>query len=312
MAIKRKVAAKQGGVSRRETTTPPKKVKRKVPTEAKAAVPAVAKKAKKTLSPVVQNIQALVSQLSQAERVYYTSVRDLVGKSMQDEVLRYYDIGKQLLECQMKFPQSDAHKTIVLACSITDAHGRLYRKLAERFPDREEIESYVAMANPVTGWHIPLTTLYSIAMRSESRKQREKMVQVVIEEQMSQTTFDQRYPQGVNDNGDEVEVRVIRGASVIKRVQSSADKLVAACAELSLDTVKADFADPDIKTVQGARESRKTLQSVIDAAQVAIELYDSVIDNYQTEPADEESDEEGPEDDFEEDLQEEDDGFEDE
>jgi hypothetical protein len=308
VAIKRKTGkpaakAAPAKVSRRQVNAPPSATKSKA---AKPAAVSAPKKAKKEMSVVVKDIQEMISRLSQGERKYYEKVRDLVGEHVQSEVLRLYDIGKQLLECQLKFPQSDAHKTIVMACGITDAHGRLYRKLAERFTDRAEIERYVSMSNAVTGWRIPLTTLYSIGQRSNSAKQREKYVIEVIDEQMSQETFDQRHPNGLTDDGEVVEVRIIRGASVIKKIQTGVKRLEAEFSELTKDSVMSDLGDPDIKTINAARDTTESLRGLKNKIDVAIDSLEHVVSNNQDqgEDSDDDSDE------FEEELPE-DDGYED-
>lgn len=211
------------------------------------------------VSEVVSNVQLLIQRLSAAERVYYDEVRALKAESTTDEVRRLYQIGALLLKCKQEFPKSDATETITAACGISDSHGRLYRKIAERFKP-EEIESYAAMENKITGWRIPITTFYCIGQRAETPQQRKAYVKVVIDEQMSQETFDQRFPQGVDVDGKAVAVRVIKALSVIKRGKSTIAKTQLALHDLQEDAIKKDMREADITTRTLARTLLEDIQ----------------------------------------------------
>lgn len=261
----KQAATKSAGVvSRRElaTKTGKKGVVRRVP-------------AKKQTSPVVNQVKSLVNQLSAAERTYYVQVRDLAVKRSSEEIMTAYKIGKLLVECKAKFPKSNASETITTACGISEQHGRLYRKMAERF-EQKEIEEYVAMRNADTGWSVPLTTLYNIGMRAQTAVQRKNYVKEVINEQMSQETFDQRHPLGVTPNGDTVSVRVLKGAAVLKRGCTSINRTTEAINDLLSEDVQEEMEEGNVMTIKLARELLEGIQEQrpkLDAASVFLEEF---------------------------------------
>ena len=213
-----KKKAATGAASRRATATADKVSSKKKKTLGKKKAPKA--EVAPTESAVVAEVSHALSKLSASEMKYYQEISELRKRLRSSEIMISYEIGEKLLECKRKHPKSGADVVIEAACDITRQWGRLYRKLAERF-DRKTLEKIVEMKNSTTGWTIPISTLFSIMQRTPAAKKQMEFAQLIVSEQMSQTTFEERFPMAAEgDGGSATTVQAITATAATKKLQN--------------------------------------------------------------------------------------------
>ena len=270
---KRKSSKVSVGVSRRATktkSTATRTVKRKKPT-------------RMVKSESVKEVEDQLSTLSTHEQAIYNKIREELSSVNSSETMTYYRIGKLLMSARAKNIRSGADERIRMAANIDKSKARIMRSMAEKFKEEDLLE-YTKMRNPTTGWTIPVSSFYLIAMRSTPANQRARVEKVVLE-QMASEHIQQRFAltSGKKDSDKPSEEGEVKGVERLKKLTTLTAKQ-----RQSLD----DFLDEEfqknlegsfreditVKTRQSLAELMTNLRYVSKQAQEVAEVVGVLLD----------------------------------